>query len=894
MIVEQQENLAESCKVEKDFAFILEQYLEVLRGLPEEQFIRSVAKGQNDEAVHARASQALGLYFSLLNLVEENAAAQNRRLRETAGEPCGEGMFRSVLRELRENNVNPDMILQALVNSSIEPVLTAHPTEAKRTSILEHHRALYLCLVRLENRMWTPDERSLIVDEVRSIIEKIWKTGEIYHHKPQVQDEQNNVMHYLQTVFPIAIPEVFTRLKQAWRWAEMPFPYPESEEMLPQIRLGSWVGGDRDGHPLVQAEHTRNAFKGFREGARELLHGRLAHLASSFSMDAEFARPNAAFLQRLAEMEQEYPHQGKPGETWRHYLNQMTMRMATDPLGYRHPRELLRDLAILRLALLEVGCVRLVEIELDPVIQLVRAFPFTLARLDFRQNSAFQEKAFLQLLQVCPGDLAKCYTEANEEERQKLLTAELQSSRPFGRPSMRLAGEAQATLELYALLREELQAFQGLSIGALITSMTRAASDLFVVHLLLREADIWRSGNEGEWNPLQVVPLFETIGDLENAAVILDQYLANAFVRRSLFAQARENGLAVPRQQVMVGYSDSNKDGGVVASFVALRQAQKALCGVGRKWGVEIQFFHGKGGTISRGAGPTQRFLAALPSGALQGGMRLTEQGESISKKYANRITAVYHLETLMAGTLQGQCRADLVDEPPMDAFLEKLSQAGFEAYRTLVERESFPRFFRDISPIDVLEHSRIGSRPARRTGVAGIADLRAIPWNFSWSQNRILLSGWYGFGSALAAIKKQEPVLWQWLTSTGRHAAVLKYFMGNVATVLSSTNFDVARLYLELSNDKSAHAEIFECITHEFRLSVDMLCEVSGKSLREYHPATFEALARREQGLRILHVAQVGMLEQWRAQGSPENSPLLQELLLNVNAIAAGLGHTG
>lgn len=889
-----QEKSQESQKVDKDFAFVLEQYLEVLHGLPEEVFIRSVASGQTDGQMHARASQALGLYFSLLNLVEENAAAQNRRLRETAGEPCGEGMFRSVLRELREKKVHSEKLLQVLMNSSIEPVLTAHPTEAKRTSVLEHHRALYLCLVRLENQMWTPDERAQIVDEVRSIIEKIWKTGEIYHQKPQVQDEQNNVLHYLQTVFPIVIPEVFTRLKQAWQWAKMPVPYPENEEMLPQIRLGSWVGGDRDGHPLVQVEHTRNAFQRFREGARELLHGRLARLASSFSMDAEYARPNAEFLRRLAEMEQEYPHQGKPGETWRHYLNQMTMRMASSPMGYGHPRDLLRDLAILRLALLEVGCVRLVEIELDPVIQLVRAFPFTLARLDFRQNSAFQEKAFLQLLQVCPGDLSKSYVDANEEKRQQLLIAELLSSRPFGRPSMRLAGEAQATLELYALLREELQNFHGLTIGALITSMTRAASDLFVVHLLLREADIWRSGEDGEWNPLQVVPLFETIGDLKNSAVILDQYLANPFVRHSLVIQSRESGLAVPRQQVMVGYSDSNKDGGVVASFVALRQAQKALCEVGRKWGVEIQFFHGKGGTISRGAGPTQRFLAALPSGALQGGMRLTEQGESISKKYANRITAVYHLETLMAGTLRGQGRPERADEPPLDAFLEAISQAGFQAYRHLVEREHFPRFFRDISPIDVLEHSRIGSRPARRTGVAGISDLRAIPWNFSWSQNRILLSGWYGFGTALQTVKKQEPTLWQWLLDEGRHAEAWKYFMGNVATVLSSTNFDVARLYMELSGNKEEHGKIFACIADEYRLSVDMLSEVSGKSLREYHPATIEALARREKGLRILHESQVSMLKQWRALGSPEKSSILQELLLNVNAIAAGLGHTG
>ena len=885
---------SESLKVEKDFQFLLEQYLEVLRGLPEEELIRAVASRERPKHMEARASQALGLYFSLLNMVEENAAAQARRSLESLGEPCGKGMFRSVFCELAKRNPAPSVLRHALASTSIEPVLTAHPTEAKRTSILEHHRELYLCLVRMENQMWTPEERAAIVDEAKSIIEKIWKTGEIYHAKPNVQDEQNNVLHYLQKVFPIVVPEVYNRLKQAWNWAKLPQPFPDDAELLPLIRFGSWVGGDRDGHPLVQVEHTRNAFSQFREGAMQLLHERLARLASSFSMNEEFARPNATILRRLEEMEREVPRFGKPGETWRHYLNQVTLRLTPVSAAYTHAKQLLQDLRILREALVQVGCGRVVEIELDPVIQLVRVFPFTLAKLDFRQNSEYQEKAFLQLLSACPDALAEHYQHGSDSEKQHFLEQELLSGRPFTRLSQTLAAEAQATLELYRTLREELRDHQDICIGWLITSMTRSASDLFIVHLLLREADLWKADEAGDWNPLPVVPLFETIDDLKGASEILSQYLRNPFVMRSLHAQAHAQKLPRPRQQVMVGYSDSNKDGGVVSSFVALHQVQKALLQVGHDFGIDIHFFHGRGGTISRGAGPTHRFLNSQPAGALQSGFRLTEQGETISKKYANRITAIFHLESMLAGTFAGQIQPNAHVPNELDPVLRHLDLVGFQMYRALVTHAEFAQFFRDISPIDVLEHSRIGSRPSRRTGVAGIADLRAIPWNFSWSQNSILLSGWYGFGSAFASLQSQAPDLWNWLLQEGVQLPLFQYFIGNVATVLAETNLEIAELYMDLSTKPQEHRVLFAQIHSEYQLSLNILQELTGKTLREYRPAIFEPLYRREHGLRILHETQVQMLRAWRQQGSPADSPLLQDLLLNVNAIAAGLGHTG
>lgn len=885
---------AEQIKIKKDFAFVVERYLEVLGDLPEAGLIRAVSAGQKPQQIEVRACQALGLYFSLLNLVEENASAQIRRSLETAGQPSAEGMFRSVMRELKEAKVPMEKIVEALSQTSVEPVLTAHPTEAKRTSILEQHRALYLCLVRLENNMWTPDERTLIESEVCAIIEKIWKTGEIYHEKPQVQDEQNNVLHYLEKVFPLVLPEVYVRLRQAWKWAGMAGAMPDKLENLPRIRFGSWVGGDRDGHPLVQIKNTHYAFQKFRQGALKMLHERVAHLSSSFCMNEDFAKATRELHERLAQMEVELPRQGKPGEVWRHFLNQITVRLSGDVHSYKRPEDLMKDLGILRRSLLEAGGLRIVETELDPVMQLVRSFPFTLARLDFRQNSSYQEKSFLQILSSSDTELSQAFSQMGAADQQKFLEKELDSPRPFTRPSHPTADEAKATLELYRTLRQEIEVHGGSTIGVLITSMTRSASDLYIVHLLLREADIWRNESSGDWNPLHVVPLFETIDDLERAPNILRTYLSNPFVRLSLQRQAQDQGLAVPQQQVMVGYSDSNKDGGVVASFVALHQSQRAMLKVGKELGIKLSFFHGRGGTISRGAGPTQRFLAALPYGALHGGIRLTEQGETISKKYANRITAVYHLESLMAGTINSFFKCEDCYPPEQEALLNVLFAQGLSVYRDLVTDKFFPQFFRDVSPIDLLEHSRIGSRPARRTGVAGIGDLRAIPWNFSWSQNRVLLSGWYGFGSAFAKVRKDNPDLWKWLLQKGKNEALLRYFVGNVATVMAATDLEIAELYIGLSTQPAEHQGIFAKIKAEYALTKEILQEISGQSIQDFRPQTVEALRRREHGLRILHQSQVEMLRQWRSEGAQAQSPLVQELLLNINALAAGLGHTG
>jgi phosphoenolpyruvate carboxylase len=428
--------------------------------------------------------------------------------------------------------------------------------------------------------------------------------------------------------------------------------------------------------------------------------------------------------------------------------------------------------------------------------------------------------------------------------------------------------------------------------------MTRSLSDLLTVYLFAREVGLTISTPDGLACRLPVVPLFETIDDLQRSPEILRAFLDHPMTRRSLAEQRRQAGNDCLVQQVMVGYSDSNKDGGIFASLWYLRRAQEALAQVGQEAGVRIRFFHGRGGTMSRGGGPAHRFVKAVP--ALNGDLRLTEQGETIAQKYANRITAVYNLELLMAGVT----RATLLDwhcpEPahPLEATMDWLAEHSRQIYTTLLYTEGFLSFFRQATPIDVIEESRIGSRPSRRTGQQTLADLRAIPWVFSWGQSRFYLSGWYGVGSALEALSVQHPKQFANLQPHLYLWAPLHYILSNAATSIAAADVEVMRDYAMLIEDAELREHVFEKIIAEFERTRQMLEQVYGGTLAKRRPNIHGTLQMRREALRALHHQQIGLLRQWRGMRQrgehEEAATLLPHLLLTVNAIASGLGATG
>ncbi len=894
-------------KVRSDFRFMAGCFRRVLAGLGENAIADHLAPGEaltSGAVPSERLEQAYSILFQLLNLVEENASVQHRRQLENEGQIDQiSGLWPKNLEMLRDLGLTGPQIAAALPAMRVEPVLTAHPTEAKRATVLEHHRRIYLLMVKRENPVWTPSEQESIRAEIELELERLWRTGEIYLEKPDVASERRNVIHYFREVFPAVLPEMDRHLRQAWAGAGFDPAEIESPLSLPRLSFGNWVGGDRDGHPLVTADVTRETFADLRSNALRMLRRSLSELAARLSLSALLQPPPAALVERVDQLAALLGGPGleakmrNPQEPWRQLVNLTLARLPMEdvPGGpasacYQSAGELLEDLFLLRDALIEHGAGRIAHGDLDPVIRLVQTFGFHLATLDIRQNSRFHDLAIGQLL-AAAGMENSDYAGWAEPERVAFLDGELKSLRPFARAGTVPGNEASAVVECHSVVADEIRRHGAAGIGAFIVSMTRDLSDLLGVYVLAREAGLLVSTPEGPACLVEVAPLFETIEDLEKAPAILETFLNHPVTRRSY--DVRGSG---PVQQVMVGYSDSNKDGGIFASLWGLNGAMRAMVEVAQKSGVRLRFFHGRGGTISRGAGPTHRFLRALPQSSLGGDLRLTEQGESIAQKYANRLNAAYNLELLMAGTVCMTLRPDRKETGTHELVpcMDHLARQSRSAYRALVEAPGFHEFFREATPIDAIERSQIGSRPARRTGKPSIADLRAIPWVFSWSQARFYISGWFGVGSALADLAATDPAGFEKIRLGFSDFAPLHYIISNAATSIATANPGIMRAYAALVTDARTRESILSHILGEYELTKSFLERLYGAPLETARPNVQSQVDLRQPALKTLHTLQIDLLRTWRAAGGEEKDSLLAELLLTVNAIACGLGTTG
>lgn len=880
----------------------------------------SVPRQISNDSVHL--TQAYSIAFQLLGMAEQNAADQFRKgVERRSGADALPALWGDSLRQLKESGLTSEQIARELPKMRIELVLTAHPTEAKRATVLAHHRRLF---ERFQQRSAQTQSHSDRIDPVReeidyavrAILSILWRTGEIYLDKPDIQSERRNVLDYLTHVFPSVLRPLDQRLRRAWSDVGLDPKVFENPLVLPKLTFGTWVGGDRDGHPLVTADVTRQSLLEMRKSAIGLIQRHLLQLARLLSLSAYWQKPNPEFLQALASAANRLGAEGKkaldrnPNEPWRQFINTIIARLPKQETingaivreetpTYQRSIELLSDLRVLYDSLIACGQRHAAEYSVQPLMRIVQTFGFHLAVLDVRQNSAFHDRAVEQLL-VAAGFERTNFSQWSEQERLDLLTKELASKRPFARPDVSLGAEADAVLSSLRVLKEYRAAYGEDGLGALIVSMTRNASDLLVVYLLAREVGLMEETPEGLLCPLPVVPLFETVDDLQHSPSIYDQFLKHPITQRSLIAIQKHNEESSPVGQIMIGYSDSNKDGGILASLVHLRCAQKELFEVGKKNGVRVRFFHGRGGTISRGAGPTHRFIKSLPDDTLGGDLRVTEQGETIPQKYAHQSTAIYNLELFLAGVT----RKTLWDlghdeaEHPLEGTLTQLAQWARECYTSLLHSDGFVTFFRQATPIDAIEQSRIGSRPARRTGQQTLADLRAIPWVFSWGQARFFLSGWYGVGTALNQLQQKEPKLFEELSKTMSQWAPVHYLISNVATSLAATDLDIMRSYAGMVDDVDLRNRCMGLIESELALTSRMVEAIYGGPLAQRRPNVQRMMNLRASGLRVLHQQQIGLLKMWRSyhrmQATNEADKLIPQLLLTVNAIASGLGTTG
>jgi phosphoenolpyruvate carboxylase len=907
-------------KIERDERLLRKCLDEVLNDMGLERLcpLTKLHDGHKGDLVTDQESvQLLSILFQILNLVEENAANQmNRRRQSAGGEEVVSGSWAHSIKRLPEACRTPESLVTSLSRAKVDIVFTAHPTESKKASILDQHRELYLLLFQLENKIFTDSEREVILEDIKDVLERLWRTGEIPLSKPDLTSERNNILYYLRTKFPQALRMHDRRLLNTLRRHGLDRNKLASHHTLPGLRLGMWVGGDRDGHPFVTPEVTRETLSVLREGALDVVGEALDQLGARLPLSRLSQSPSDAMMLRLKELREAQMGGMTPGirleeEPWKEFvfhLRQLLVRSTGREAFYQHPSQLIADLDILESSLKAVRADRLIINELAPLRRLIDVYGFHMARLDVRQNSTYHEKALIQLLEVANMEEAASFSSMTEHQKIAFLTEELETLRPFSSPSTRLPEEAAATIGALGCLADHMKRYGRGGIGYLIVSMTRSVSDLLIVYLLCREAGLMVEGEKGLACLLPVVPLFETLDDLQKSQGIMSSFLSHPVTTCSLplwrkeFDEEARPGDSVDEwsmtsggslvQPVMLGYSDSNKDGGILSSLWHVRKAQVDLIRLGKELGLVFQFFHGRGGTVSRGAGPTDRFLEALPPGSLEPGVRLTEQGETIAQKYSNVLTASNNLELWFAGTHAGRLNNERSSIPAVwEDRLDSLAQISRDAYQKLIHTDGFETFFRHATPVDVLQNSRIGSRPAARSGLRTVQDMRAIPWVFSWNQARFYLPGWFGVGTALEQLVLKEEDFLQTLRRGVQELPFLRYLIYNVESSLESADTDIMETYASLVPDQALRDQCMMVILSEHARTRKLLDETFEGPLSRRRPRFFKTLHARDHDLKMLHQRQIKLLQDWRREQKPEQ---LSELLVIVNAIASGQRTTG
>ncbi|MCK9412378.1 MAG: phosphoenolpyruvate carboxylase [Prolixibacteraceae bacterium] len=866
----------------------------------------------------AKQLQLYSVCFQLLNIVEVNGAVQNRRLIEDHKSMADvNGLWSFNIHLLQKNGFSAEQIAAYLPKIQVEPVLTAHPTEAKRTIMLEHLRKLYLLVVNRENKMYTRIEQNEIRHNIKIAIHRIWRISDVYTEKPDVSSELDNISHYFTQVLPEVITLHDRRLIQAWNDAGYDPGLIRDVRQFPKITFGNWVGGDRDGHPLVTAQVTRETLMKLRFKSLQVITRMLQGLQNNLSFHSMAEELGQEFSSRYGFLYNEISGSDSlsrtlyPSEALKQFIEYLIIKLPVsivegniqeykeNAISYRYPSELVADLYILEKALIINNASAIAFADVNEAIRIVNTFGFHLAKLDIRQNSRFHELALAQLLQAAQlnGDE---FLRLEVMDRLAFINRELDSTRPFAHPNISIGKEARATVDSYRVLSEHINKYGTEALGSLIVSMTRNVSDLLVVYLLEREAGLLVSTPRGLASLVPIVPLFETIDDLIQSDRILDEFLSHPVTKNSLLLQQQQNKADVQVQQLMIGYSDSNKDGGIFASQWYLYKAQTKLIQIGKKHGVKIRFFHGKGGSISRGAGPTHWFLRALPPLSLNGDIRFTEQGETIERKYANKNNAVYNIELLTAGTLAVSMLQNNgpVKEYNLASELDFLACKSKQVYEELTTMSGFIQFYEKATPIDAIEQSKIGSRPSRRTGTRTLNDLRAIPWVFSWSQCRFNIPGWYGVGTSLEAMRTNDPYKFERFKEAVKTDPFIRYVLTNVDSSLASSDEDIFKQYAHLASEVPRSDEILTQILKEFALTRQMIDSILIVPISERRKNHYYSTLLRAEAMRPLHLHQVRLLAQWRQSSkdgnSTESDKILFELLRCINAIAGAIGFTG
>lgn len=856
----------------------------------------------------ARALQAQGIWFQLLSIAEQNAAMRRRRhIERTRGRDALRGTFDNVLAEASAAGIAPKEIEDLLSSLRIRPVITAHPTESKRVTVLEKYRKIYLLMRELEGTRWTERERQEFLADIRDQIELVWMTGELHLEKPTVEHEVLRGLHFFdETLFEKA-PEMMELLDNA-----LTKHYPnEHYELPPFFQFGSWIGGDRDGNPHVNTSVTGWTLRQNALAALRHYRERLVQLARTLSITERALPVPKEFESELAlalklSGEAEAIAARNPGEPYRQFLTVMLRKLdasmvraeggklAVDVRHYGSADELMHDLRLVERALTDANSPSIAADLVRPVRRAVELFRFSTVRLDLRENTTRTTQALQALWWATAGHGKDSPPELGSAEWRTWLLRELARPLTTERVAEELPAEAAETIAMLTQAAETRRGLDRDAFGSFILSMSGSVDDILGAYLLAKEGGLFLDDAGTEICAMPIVPLFETIEDLRAAPAIMREALAVPLIRRSTHWQG---GL----QEVMLGYSDSNKDGGFIASNWELSKAQTSLTRVGEETGTEIAFFHGRGGSVSRGGAPTGRAIAAQPAGSIRGRFRVTEQGEVVSYKYANKGTSLYQMELLASSVLEHALKSErevaLKPSSEFDDALEALAGTSRAAYNGLITHKHLVAYFQAASPLEEISLLNIGSRPSRRFGANSLKDLRAIPWVFAWAQNRHIITGWYGVGSALQnflEVRGEQGE--QLLARMFAESRIFRLIIDEVEKTLALVDMKIARDYASLVPDENVRATIFAMIEKELALTAKMVLKVSGGTEIAGRFSQFRgSLAVRLPTTNEVNREQVDLLRRFRAtEADAEREKFKSALLLSINTVAAGLGATG
>ncbi|MCF3628406.1 phosphoenolpyruvate carboxylase [Thalassospiraceae bacterium LMO-SO8] len=849
-----------------------------------------------DPALAVQVIRAFSYFSHLANIAEDHHHVRRTRHHAIAGSKPRRGTIADALDRAFGAGLSPAAV-QAFFNSAqISPVLTAHPTEVRRQSMMHREIAIADLIARRERTDLMPDEHQEIEDRLARAVLVLWQTNLLRQTRLDVMDEVTNGLTYFDHTFFTELPRLFAEVEDRLAAAGAD----TDTTALPSfLMIGSWIGGDRDGNPFVDAEVLRGTLRRHSEKALTFYLQEVHKLGQELPLSSLIVDVSPALADFAAGSPDTSPHRN--AEPYRRALSRIYARLAATqqnlngtaparaPLGeaapYGNARELGDDLRILHDSLAQNGSLALTKGRLRHLRRAVDCFGFHLARLDLRQGSDVHNATLAELLDAAePGT---GYLDMDEQARRDLLGAELLNRRPLIVPRHAYSETTAKELAVLRTARDGLDRYGADAIRTAIVSNTREASDILCLAVLLKEAGLI---DETGQSSLNLVPLFETIDDLRRSVEIMDALLSTPTYRRLVDSR---DGL----QEIMLGYSDSNKDGGYVTSGWELYKAETGLVDLCRRHGVKLRLFHGRGGSVGRGGGPSFDAILAQPAGAVDGQIRLTEQGEIISSKYTNPEVGRRNLEIHVAATLEASLLHPS-DGPVSEAFtdaMDQLSDLAFRAYRDLVfETPGFNEYFRAATVIDEISTLNIGSRPAARKASGKITDLRAIPWVFSWSQCRIMLPGWYGFGSAVQAWRDEagDDAL-ALLRQMHRDWPFFSTLLSNMDMVLAKSNMAVASRYADLLSDKTLRDTIFNRIREERIATITALFEITGNDrLLAGNALLARSIENRFPYIDPLNHLQVDLLRAHR--GGTDDPKVLRGLLLSINGISAGLRNSG